>query len=87
MATYYDIFGINEKAEVENAFRKLAKLYYPDLNFDQKAGEKFIEIEIAYGCLSDQILSVTNILSLFGLNDIYEPLVKTFIVGITKRSR
>lgn len=53
--TYYEILGVPESAskeEIKVAFRKLAKLYHPDLNSDEKAGEKFIEIEVAYQCLS-----------------------------------
>jgi len=53
--TYYETLGVPESAtkeEIKAAFRKLAKLYHPDLNSDEKAGEKFIEIEVAYQCLS-----------------------------------
>lgn len=56
MSTYYDILGISEKAqssEIKSAFRKLAKRYHPDLNPAENAKEKFIEIEVAYSCLSD----------------------------------
>lgn len=53
--TYYEILGVPESAskeEIKSAFRKLAKVYHPDLNSDEKAAEKFIEIEVAYQCLS-----------------------------------
>lgn len=56
MATYYDILGINHNAklgEIKKAFRILAKQYHPDLNSAENAKEKFIEIEVAYSCLSD----------------------------------
>lgn len=56
MSTYYDILGISENAqssEIKSAFRKLAKQYHPDLNSAENAKEKFIEIEVAYSCLSD----------------------------------
>ncbi|RYM34558.1 hypothetical protein ERX46_04070 [Brumimicrobium glaciale] len=56
MSTYYEILGITENAdaaEVKKAFRKLAKQYHPDLNSAENAKEKFIEVEVAYSCLSD----------------------------------
>lgn len=55
MSTYYYILGILENAdstEVKKAFRKLAKQYHPDLNSAENAQEKFIEVEVAYSCLS-----------------------------------
>ncbi len=56
MNTYYDILSISENAlasEIKSAFRKLAKQYHPDLNSAENAKEKFIEVEVAYSCLSD----------------------------------
>ena len=56
MITYYETLEINENAdssEIKKAFRKLAKQYHPDLNSAENAKEKFIEIEVAYSCLSD----------------------------------
>jgi molecular chaperone DnaJ len=54
---YYDILGVPKdasKEDIKRAFRKLARKYHPDVNPDEpKSGEKFIEINEAYGILSD----------------------------------
>lgn len=55
MATYYEVLGLNEtvtSAEIKKAYRSLAKKYHPDLNSAADAQEKFIEVEIAFSCLS-----------------------------------
>ncbi|WP_107037453.1 J domain-containing protein [Brumimicrobium mesophilum] len=57
MSTYYTTLEISENAdssEIKKAFRKLAKQYHPDLNSSENAKDKFIEIEVAYSCLSDR---------------------------------
>lgn len=55
---YYEILGVNKDAsekEIKSAYRKLAKKYHPDLNpNDEKAQEKFKEINEAYEVLSDK---------------------------------
>lgn len=56
MPTYYELLEISEKAtttDVKSAYRRLAKKYHPDLNPAENAKEKFIEIEVAYTCLSN----------------------------------
>ncbi len=54
---YYKILGIDKSAskeEIKRAFRKMARKYHPDVNPDEpKSGEKFKEINEAYGILSD----------------------------------
>jgi DnaJ-class molecular chaperone len=54
---YYKILGLQKNAskeEIKRAFRKLARKYHPDVNPDEeKSGEKFKEINEAYGLLSD----------------------------------
>jgi len=54
---YYDILGVDRKAtdaEIKSAYRKLAKQYHPDLHpGDEKAAEKFKEINEANETLSD----------------------------------
>jgi len=54
---YYKLLGINKgasKEEIKRAFRKMARKYHPDVNPDEpKSGEKFKEINEAYGILSD----------------------------------
>ena len=55
MSTYYEQLGIDSKAtqsEIKKAYRRMAKKYHPDLNPNEGAEQKFIEIEIAYSCLS-----------------------------------
>ncbi|MGN1208273.1 MAG: molecular chaperone DnaJ [Christensenellales bacterium] len=53
---YYEILGVDKNAsadEIKSAYRKLAKLYHPDLNKSEDAATKFKEINEAYECLSD----------------------------------
>src|SRR6267378_7383917 len=54
---YYKILGVERTAseeEIRKAFRKLARLYHPDVARDKKvAEEKFKEINEAYEVLGD----------------------------------
>lgn len=54
---YYRILGINRKAsqaEIQKAYRKLAREHHPDMNPDDKsAKEKFQKIQQAYDVLND----------------------------------
>ena len=54
---YYEILGVGKNAtdkEIKSSYRKLAKKYHPDLNpNDEKAQEKFKEVNEAYEVLSD----------------------------------
>lgn len=54
---YYKVLGVDKKAsgdEIKKVYRKLAKKYHPDLNpDDEKAQEKFKEINEAYEILGD----------------------------------
>lgn len=59
-ADYYSILGVSEKAsreEIRHAFRKLAMKYHPDRNLgnEERAGEKFKEINEAYAVLGDEV--------------------------------
>jgi len=56
---YYDILGIDPSAseeEIKNAYRRLAKLYHPDINATgdrhEPNAEKFREVAEAYAVLS-----------------------------------
>ncbi len=55
---YYKVLGVDKSVsqdEIKKAYRKLAKKYHPDLNPDNdKAQEKFKEINEAYEVLSDK---------------------------------
>jgi curved DNA-binding protein len=54
---YYDVLGVTKSAsqdEVRKAFRKLARVYHPDVAKDKKGAEaKFKEINEAYEVLGD----------------------------------
>ncbi|MBI4125454.1 MAG: DnaJ domain-containing protein [Deltaproteobacteria bacterium] len=56
MKDYYQILGVARGAsedEIRKAYRRLAKMYHPDVNKDKGAEEKFKEISGAYNVLSD----------------------------------
>jgi curved DNA-binding protein len=53
---YYEVLGVRRTAdaqEIQQAFRKLARRYHPDVNKDPSAEERFKEINEAYQVLSD----------------------------------
>jgi len=53
---YYEVLGIDRNAtdeKIRGAFRKLAFKYHPDHNHEDRAEEKFKEINEAYEVLSD----------------------------------
>ncbi|NOT04745.1 MAG: molecular chaperone DnaJ [Anaerolineales bacterium] len=53
---YYEVLGLGKGAsddEIKAAFRKLARVYHPDVSKEPDAEEKFKEINEAYGVLSD----------------------------------
>ena len=56
---YYEILRIEKDSseeEIRIAYRRLAKLYHPDLNQgDPNAKEKFIELKEAYDTLKDPL--------------------------------
>ncbi len=54
---YYEVLGVSKNAttsEIKSAFRKLAKLYHPDVSKEPNAAEKFKEAQEAYAVLSDE---------------------------------
>ncbi|KAI9633139.1 uncharacterized protein MKK02DRAFT_39117 [Dioszegia hungarica] len=54
--SFYKILGVGRDAsesELKKAYRKLSKKYHPDINPDEAAHERFIEVSKAYEVLSD----------------------------------
>lgn len=55
---YYEILDVNTDAttsEIKTAYRKLARIYHPDVNKDSKAIEMFKEITAAYETLCNEL--------------------------------
>lgn len=55
-ADYYAILGVGPEADsgaIRLAYRKLMRLYHPDVNSSDDAAERAIAINAAYGCLGD----------------------------------
>ena len=53
---YYEVLRVQRDAsqeEIQQAYRKLARTYHPDLNKDPGAEERFKDISEAYAVLSD----------------------------------
>ena len=53
---FYDLLGVSRNAdekEIKKAYRNLARKYHPDVSKEEKAEEKFKEINEAYDTLSD----------------------------------
>ena len=54
--TYYEILNLPEgatKGQIKKSYRKLVKLYHPDVTDDPNAHEKYLEINQAYEALLD----------------------------------
>lgn len=54
--TLYEILGVtpySTQDEIKRAFRRLARLYHPDINREEGAEEVFKKISFAYSVLSD----------------------------------
>ncbi|MFD8234756.1 DnaJ C-terminal domain-containing protein [Streptomyces sp. NPDC059696] len=53
---FYDVLGVSRTAsqdEIQQAYRKLARKYHPDVNKDPGAEERFKDLNEAYSVLSD----------------------------------
>src|SRR5690348_15102788 len=53
---FYEILGVPRSAsqdEIQQAYRKLARTYHPDVNSDPAAEERFKDVSEAYAVLSD----------------------------------
>lgn len=53
---FYEVLGVPKsasKAEINEAFRRIAVQYHPDRNRDEDAGQRFAEASEAYSVLSD----------------------------------
>lgn len=69
MASLYEILGVDPKAksqQLRNAYRKLARLYHPDVNPDPKAHEKMAQINMAFETLNDPARRMEYDAQLFG---------------------
>lgn len=58
MKNFYQVLGVSEHAsldEIKSAYRKLARIYHPDVAKTKEAEEKFKEINRAYETLSDSL--------------------------------
>jgi hypothetical protein len=57
MANLYAILGVSRTAsssEIKSAYRRLARIYHPDVNTDPGASEQFASINEAYRTLMDE---------------------------------
>ena len=53
---FYDVLGVPRtasKAQINDAFRRIAVQHHPDRNKDEDAGRRFAEASEAYAVLSD----------------------------------
>jgi hypothetical protein len=53
----YVVLGVQRKAtmdDIKRAYRKLSQTYHPDVNSEEGAKDKFIEISVAYSVLGDE---------------------------------
>ncbi|MFH1437045.1 MAG: J domain-containing protein [Pseudomonadota bacterium] len=74
----YAVLGVSRSAsggDIKTAYRDLAKKYHPDRNPDDKsAEEKFKEISVAYGVLSDaQKKKLYDEFGIMGLREGFDP--------------
>lgn len=54
---YYEVLGVDKNAskqDIRRAYRRLARKYHPDINKEEGAEKKFIEVKEAYEVLSDE---------------------------------
>lgn len=54
---YYKVLGVDRAAsasDIQKAYRKLATKYHPDVNPDQKAKQRFQQVQKAYDVLGDE---------------------------------
>ena len=72
---YYKVLGVSRSSKQEDikiAYRKLAKKHHPDANpGDEKASERFAEINEAYNTLSDEKKRAEYDKKILGINNPY----------------
>lgn len=54
--SYLEVLGLQSgatKSDIKSAYRRLSKIYHPDISKDPNAKEKFIEVNEAYKFLTD----------------------------------
>lgn len=68
MTNYYEVLGVKDQAspsEIKRAYRKLVKIYHPDINAAPEAAVKIVEITEAYEVLSDPFAKTNYDLAYF----------------------
>ena len=68
MKDYYGILGVSEQAaekDIKVAYRKLAKLYHPDVvKDDADKTQRMYEIQEAYQVIKSRVIIFNNILTI-----------------------
>ncbi|PWA88186.1 dnaJ domain-containing protein [Artemisia annua] len=55
-SSLYEVLGIQmgaDKVEIKAAYRKLARIYHPDVGNDDSSADEFMKVHSAYATLSD----------------------------------
>lgn len=75
MTNYYEVLGVKDHAlpyEIKRAYRRLVKIYHPDINPTPEAAIKIVAITEAYEVLSDPFMKTNYDLEYFdGVKTVY----------------